>query len=163
MECGIALGSNSGDRHQHLCTAYSALRALGAITAASPIYETPPIDCPEGSGPFLNAVLTIESHHSPAALLTALREIEQHCGRPAEHAFHAPRTLDLDLLFVGTLELTAPALTIPHPRLHLRRFVLQPLASIRPALILPGQHSTIAQLLATLTDPSLPIWGHFPP
>ena len=153
MLCGVALGSNVGDRLGHLNAARKALEKLRAGENAplfSPIYETEPVDCTPGTAPYLNAVMEIEYDGEPLALFHALQEIERAQGRPTAHARNAPRTLDLDLLYAGDCILQTPELTLPHPRLTQRRFVLQPLADLRPDLILPGTQQTVFQLLAGL-------------
>ena len=153
MRCGIALGSNLGDRIAHLRAGQAALVQLHTGKAGplvSPIYETEPVDCDPGTAPYLNAVMEIEFEGAPVELFHALQKIERDLGRPAEHARNAPRTLDLDLLYAGDIALDTSELTLPHPRLAARRFVLQPLAKIRPALVLPGTQKTVAELLAGL-------------
>lgn len=150
MECAVALGSNSGDRRAHLEAAVEALRALDSALELSPVYETAPVDCPTGSGSFLNAVAIIQWLGTPEELLTALRRIESALGRPLERERNAPRTIDLDVLFAGETVSHDAALTLPHPRLHQRRFVLQPLADLRPDLLLPGFSQTVAALLAVV-------------
>jgi 2-amino-4-hydroxy-6-hydroxymethyldihydropteridine diphosphokinase len=160
MTYGIALGSNLGDRLGHL---QSAVRDLlrGAsrvrLLTAAPVYETDPVDCPEGSQNFFNTVIEIAADLDPRAMLQELHRIEGRLGRPAEHAHHAPRTVDLDLLYADQMVLNEPSLALPHPRLHLRRFVLQPLADIRPDLMLPGQERSVASLLTTLDSPESPL------
>ena len=153
MRCGIALGSNIGDRLAHLNAAREALARLHTGDDAplfSPIYETEPVDCAPGTAPYLNAVMEIESNGEPLALFHALQQIERAAGRPTDHGRNTPRTLDLDLLYAGDCTVQSPELTLPHPRLATRRFVLQPLADLRPGLILPGTQKTIAELLACL-------------
>ena len=157
MRCGIALGSNLGDRLAHLRAGQAALAKLHTGSDAplfSPIYETEPVDCAPGTAPYLNAVMEIEYAGEPIVLLLALQQIERAQGRPAEHGHNAPRTLDLDLLYAGDCTLQSAELTLPHPRLTTRRFVLQPLADLRPELTLPGTPKTVAELLAGL--PALP-------
>lgn len=148
VECGIALGSNSGDRIAHLHAALDALRTFDPALLCSPFYETVPVDCPAGSGAFLNAVAVLEWPGTPQELLDALRSIETSLGRPLERERNAPRTIDLDILYAGDCVLHTAALILPHPRLHLRRFVLQPLADLRPDLVLPGFTQSVAGLLA---------------
>ncbi len=144
--CHIALGSNLGDRAAHLQAACALLPAH----QLSAIYDTAPVDCPPGSQPFLNAVVELEWPHSAADLHALTQRIESQLGRPDERDHHAPRVIDLDLLTFGQEIIATDHLRIPHPRLHLRRFVLQPLAELAPTLLLPGHTQTIAQLLAAL-------------
>ena len=152
LECGIALGSNTGDRLAHLRTAVTAMREVDSHLEISPVYETAPVDCPDGSGAFLNAVAILTWRETPESLLHFLRGIEGRLGRPAVRARHAPRSIDLDILFAGDALVAGDELTIPHPRLHERRFVLQPLCDLRPALVLPGFARSIRKLLAALPD-----------
>jgi len=155
MRCGIALGSNLGDRLAHLRAAQVAVGLLhqspnAAPPLVSPVYETEPVDCAPGTAPYLNAVMEIEYAGEPETLLAALQQIEREMGRPADHGHNTPRTLDLDLLYAGDIVLQSDTLTLPHPRLAARRFVLQPLADIRPDLVLPGFAKTVSELLACL-------------
>jgi 2-amino-4-hydroxy-6-hydroxymethyldihydropteridine diphosphokinase len=157
MKAGIALGSNLGDRAAHLAAAKRFLSSLHAGPGAplcSVLYETEPVDCSPDTAAFLNAVVEIESPLEPLALLARLREFETQQGRALDRGRNAPRPLDLDLLYVGNTRMDTPALVLPHPRMTARRFVLQPLAEIRPDLVLPGQDLTVGQLLAAL--PSSP-------
>lgn len=152
---GIALGSNLGDRAAHLKRGIELLmqRLPGCgLNACGGIYETEPVDCAPGTQAFLNSVVEIEAMCSPQELHAHLAAVEQVLGRPAVREKNAPRTLDLDLLYAGDFVSDDPVLMVPHPRLHLRRFVLQPLADIRPDLKLPGHDRTIAQHLAALQD-----------
>ena len=157
MRAGIALGSNLGDRLANLTAGREAVLRLPDVfppVLHSRVYETEPVGTGPDAGPFLNAVMEVEFTGDPLALLAALRTIESALGRPTRHPRNAPRTLDLDILYAGDLVLHDSALILPHPRLHLRRFVLAPLNDIRPDLRLPGQSRTIAELLAHLGDPS---------
>jgi 2-amino-4-hydroxy-6-hydroxymethyldihydropteridine diphosphokinase len=163
MRCGIALGSNLGDRIAHLRAARTALASLHQGSGApllSPVYETEPVDCEPGTAPYLNAVMEIESDLDPAALLHRLQQIERSMGRPSEHLRNAPRTLDLDLLYAGEMTLQSAELTLPHPRIATRRFVLQPLADLHPDLILPGTDRPVASFLSALPlNPSVQLWA----
>ena len=153
MRCGIALGSNLGDRLAHLRQARESVLALatpGHPVLASAVYETEPVDCAPGTAPYLNAVMEIEYDGQPMILLDALQQIESEHGRPSKRPRNAPRTIDLDVLYAGNLVLSNDEIVIPHPRLHSRRFVLQPLHDIRPSLLLPGYHETVEQLLSSL-------------
>ncbi len=151
---GIALGSNLGDREENLKRGLEMLvqRIRPSSVLAGGIYETEPVDCAPGTQAFLNTVVEMEAAVSPCELHEHLQAVEQAMGRPAVRERNSPRTLDLDLLYAGDFVSGDPVLTVPHPRLHQRRFVLQPLADIRPGLVLPGQTRSIAELLVGLTD-----------
>lgn len=153
MRAGIAFGSNLGDRLANLKAAREEVSRLPQIESpllASVVYETEPVDCEPGTTKFLNAVIEIGYAGGGEELLRALRNIENAHGRPTSHARNAPRTLDLDLLYFGGVSITQPDLQLPHPRMRDRRFVLQPLAEIRPDLVLPGDSETVAELLRRL-------------
>jgi 2-amino-4-hydroxy-6-hydroxymethyldihydropteridine diphosphokinase len=149
---GIALGSNLGDRHAELDAGISFLRSLsvGNEVQESLRIETAPVDCPPGSGPFLNSVVEIavdSDLHPPRKLLEQLQDFERHRGRPSVRDINSPRPLDLDIIYYGDQIVQEPFLIIPHPHAHLRRFVLEPLSHLRPDLILPGQTKTVRELL----------------
>ncbi len=157
MRAGIALGSNLGDRMANLRAAQERVLGIGGVTgaaSASHIYETEPVNSTPESGAYLNAVIELEYAGQPIALLDGLQAIEAEFGRPSKRPRNAPRTIDLDILYVGNLVLSNQDFVIPHPRLHQRRFVLTPLADIRPDLVLPGQQQSVAALLAALQDPA---------
>jgi 2-amino-4-hydroxy-6-hydroxymethyldihydropteridine diphosphokinase len=157
MRTGIALGSNLGDRRAHLRSGRDRVLEIAGVAQpvlSSRVYETEPVGSGPEAGPYLNAVIEVEFTGQPIELLEALQQIEAAHGRPSKRPRNAPRTLDLDILYVGNLTLSNEEVVIPHPRLHQRRFVLAPLADIRPDLILPGQHEPIAALLAKLSDPA---------
>jgi 2-amino-4-hydroxy-6-hydroxymethyldihydropteridine diphosphokinase len=159
---GIALGSNLGDRLANLQRARAMLREIaspGSHMLAASIYQTEPLFCPSGSPLFYNSVVEISVDATARELLVQTQAIEKHLGRDGRHPRNAPRLADLDILYYGTEKLLDEALTLPHPRLHQRRFVLQPLAEIVPELLLPGFTQTISELLATLqsTEPPLVI------
>jgi 2-amino-4-hydroxy-6-hydroxymethyldihydropteridine diphosphokinase len=159
MRVGIALGSNLHERLHLLQAARTHLFALHEDHGpflCSRIYETEPVDCPPGSPCFLNAAIEIACTLPPLDLLARLQSIEQNLGRPREHAFHAPRTIDLDILYYDNLHFTLPELTLPHPRISERAFVLCPLADICPDRILPGWGKSIAVRLAEFPPESLP-------
>jgi 2-amino-4-hydroxy-6-hydroxymethyldihydropteridine diphosphokinase len=155
MRTGIALGSNVGNRLSHLREGFRRIRDLH--TAANPplvssIFETSPIDCAPGTNAYLNAAVEIQFDRPPTVLLDALLGIEREMGRPSKRPRNAPRTIDLDILYVGNLILNNAEIIIPHPRLSQRRFVLTPLSEIAPELIIPGQTRTIRALLGCLID-----------
>ena len=159
MRVGIALGSNLDDRLENLRAARRHLFALHEDRGpflCSRIYETEPVDCPPGSAPFLNAAIELACTLPPLDLLKKLQRIEQILGRPSNHVHHAPRTIDLDILYYDNLAFTLPELTLPHPRITERPFVLQPLADIAPTRILPGQTQTISALLEKIPHTDRP-------
>lgn len=144
----IALGSNLGDRAGHLGFAVAHLPEFLASLKVSRWYETDPV----GVGPqppFFNGAAVGETTLSPRELLEALLALERTRGRERPFA-GAPRTLDLDLLLYGDQTLNEPGLIVPHPRLRDRRFVLEPLAEIAPALVDPVSGLTVAELLNRL-------------
>jgi 2-amino-4-hydroxy-6-hydroxymethyldihydropteridine diphosphokinase len=151
MRTAVALGSNIGDRLETLGAARKAILDLANVKApivSSAVYETEPVGCEPGAGKFLNAVVEFEYRYEPARLLEQLIEIEEALGRKRDHRPNVSRTIDIDLLYCGDQRIDDERLQLPHPRLYLREFVLQPLADIRPDLILPGQKKTVRELLA---------------
>lgn len=164
---GIALGSNLGDRMAHLRAALAALREIhtpGQPLLAAPVYQTEPLHCPPGSPPFLNTVVEIAFIGGPLDLLALTQAAEVRLGREAKPERNAPRVIDIDILYLGGETLEHPALTLPHPRIGERRFVLQPLADIRPDLALPGESRTIRESLEHLVsdEPPLIVLGEIP-
>ena len=146
----VGLGANLGDAHATLRSALIALSAMPETTLiqASSIYRSVPID---SSGPdYLNAVARLETHLAPHALLIELQRIEQAHGRERPYP-NAPRTLDLDLLLYGARRIHSATLTVPHPRLHERAFVVRPLAEIAPDGQVPGM-GRVRELLAGVAD-----------
>jgi 2-amino-4-hydroxy-6-hydroxymethyldihydropteridine diphosphokinase len=155
MRTAVALGSNLGDRLKNLRAARREIFQLAGVTPpilASAIYETDPVDCEPGAPKFLNAVIEFGYDGDPLELLEQLREIESGLGRPREHARNVSRKIDIDLLYLGETEINREELQLPHPQMHLRKFVLRPLADIRPELILPRQAKTVRELLAQIDD-----------
>ncbi len=151
--CGIAVGSNLGDRLANLRQGIARLLEIAPalrLTAAAPLYETAPVDCAPDAQAFYNSVVEVESTLTPHELRELTAAVERWMGRPETREKNAPRTLDLDLLYCGNQVVNDEVLTLPHPRLTQRRFVLEPLSAIRPGLVLPGQTKTASELLATL-------------
>ena len=149
----IALGSNLGDSRAIILEAMKRLQELSSRPLLrSSLYETAPVDCPPGSPPFINAavLLTPQLHETAESLLTKLQAMEKEFGRRPKQTHNEARLLDLDLIAFGAESRSTPTLTLPHPRAHLRRFVLAPLAEIAPEHILPGQAKPVRQLLAEL-------------
>jgi 2-amino-4-hydroxy-6-hydroxymethyldihydropteridine diphosphokinase len=154
------LGSNVGDRLLMLRTAGRAVELLADFSQPvlkSSVYETEPVGCAPGTASFYNAVMEIGFFGEPDALLERLRAVEVALGRPVERPKNDPRPIDLDLLYADALVIDTEFLQLPHPRLAQRRFVLEPLAEIRPALRLPGQSLGVRELLGALPadDPPL--------
>lgn len=146
----VALGANLGDAAATVRIAMAQLDMVPRtrVTARSSLYRTQPF---EASGPdFINAVVAIDTALAPEALLDALQRLEQHAGRERPY-HHAPRTLDLDLLSHGNTVLATPRLTLPHPRMNERAFVLVPLAEIAPGRVSAEQLAAVAgQAIARL-------------
>lgn len=134
----IGLGANLGDVRAVLAAAYMQLQQLPGTRhhRCSPWFRSAPV---EASGPdYVNAVACFDTSLSPQALLEALQAIERSHGRERPYR-NAPRTLDLDLLLYGDQQIATPTLTVPHPRMHERAFVLLPLAALLPDLVIPGR------------------------
>ncbi len=134
MKVGISLGSNIGDRGAAIKTAIEALNSLhegdaSAFLKAS-LIETAPVDCAPGTPMFLNTVVELESSRDPHSLLDFCQAIERAAGRPDDREKNAPRTIDVDLLYIGDLEFKSERLELPHPRMHERDFVMNPLREI---------------------------------
>ena len=156
MRTAVALGANLGDRLENL---RAARQWIGELTDVQPpilssaIYETEPIDCEPGAAKFLNAVIEFDYEGDLIHLLKELLYIEESLGRKRGHSKNVSRTIDIDLLYCGDRRIDNERLQLPHPRMHLRKFVLQPLADFRPSLVLPNQTRTIAHLLAEFGEP----------
>lgn len=134
MKVGIGLGSNLGNRSDHLDRAVAALRLIGQNLRVSGWVESDPVDCPPGSPPFLNGAAVMDWQGEPLTLLRTLQSLEAEAGRAPEHARtrNAPRPLDLDILFIEGVVYDTKELTLPHPRLCERWFVVKPLAELVP-------------------------------
>lgn len=150
----ISIGANIGNP---VDTVLRAIDRLADLTAepilCSSLWRTAPVDCPPGTPPFVNAAVAIVPlpGETPESLLEKLLAIENDFGR-TRPGHNAPRTLDLDLIAFGAETRQSADLTLPHPRAHTRRFVLQPLAEIVPDFVIPGRNATIAKLLADLPE-----------
>jgi 2-amino-4-hydroxy-6-hydroxymethyldihydropteridine diphosphokinase len=149
----VALGANLGDPAAMLRDALHALHAVSsAPVVASSLWASTPVDCPPGSPRFVNAVARIAGRmgQTPGSLLDALQAMERGAGRRPKAVLNEPRPLDLDLLAWDALLLDTPRLVLPHPRAHLRRFVLAPWAEIAPGFVVPGTGRTVDEHLAML-------------
>lgn len=156
VEAGFSLGSNLGDRLGYLRAARDRLAAVpGArLAAQSPVYETEPVGVkPEHRHlKYLNAVVIVAADLDAAGWLERLDAIERELGRVRTDDRYAPRTADIDLIYHGDSAVDGGGLVVPHPRWMQRRFVVQPLADVRPALVLPGAGRSVREVLAALTD-----------
>ena len=145
----LGLGSNEGDRFANLRAARAALDARGVrVVASSSVYETEPQGEVTQQPDFLNACVAIETELGPEELLRECKAIERELGRASGGPRHGPRPIDVDLLLLGDLEHRSERLTLPHPELHRRRFVLEPLLELEPELELPGGGRLSAELRA---------------
>jgi 2-amino-4-hydroxy-6-hydroxymethyldihydropteridine diphosphokinase len=151
----IALGSNLGDSRQIVLDAITRLQSFsnGPVLKSS-LWQTAPVNCPPGSPRFVNAVVGVipQKGETPESLLKKLRETEIEFGRAPKKIQNEPRPLDLDLIAFGNETRNRPDFILPHPRAHLRKFVLQPLNEIAPDLVLAGQGRPVSELLAELVS-----------
>jgi 2-amino-4-hydroxy-6-hydroxymethyldihydropteridine diphosphokinase len=150
----VALGSNLGDSEEIVSRAMERLQSLSAVPLSrSSLVKTAPVDCPPGSPPFVNAVVGLKPlpNETPQSLLRKLMQLETEFGRQRGNVRNAPRPLDLDLIAFGSQRIDSPELTLPHPRAHLRRFVLEPLSEIAPDFVLPGQSKSVRELLRLMS------------
>lgn len=149
----VSLGSNLGNSRQVIASACERLAASSRKPLRrSSCWLSTPVDCPPGSPKFINAAaaLWLGPEHSPESFLLHLQQLEREFGRQPKKILNEPRPLDLDLIAYGSQTRDTESLKLPHPRAHLRRFVLQPLSELAPSLVLPGQACSIAELLAGL-------------
>jgi 2-amino-4-hydroxy-6-hydroxymethyldihydropteridine diphosphokinase len=149
----VALGSNLGDCAGNILAAFARLERLtrGSLLKSS-LWESTPVDCPPGSPNFINAAAAFEPlpGETPESLLTKLQSIEKEFGRKSKAVLNEPRPLDLDLISFQDQIRSGQDLTLPHPRAHLRRFVLEPLKELLPQLTLPGESKNVEDLLLEL-------------
>jgi len=144
----LSLGSNVGDRESHLRDAIARLNAVGHIVCASSFYETEPVEFTDQAW-FLNCAVALETTQAPEQLMAAVLNIEQEMGRHRAQD-KGPRTIDIDILLFGDAIIDSPVVTIPHPAMHQRRFVLEPLAEIAAEARHPALKKTVRELLGEL-------------
>lgn len=144
----LSLGSNIGERADHLREAIERVGAHGRVMAASSLYETEPVEVADQDW-FLNCAISLETSESPAQLMASLLSIEQQMGRRRIQK-KGPRTIDIDILLFGDTILNTLALTVPHPAMAFRRFVLKPLAEIAPEARHPVLKKSVKELLDAL-------------
>jgi 2-amino-4-hydroxy-6-hydroxymethyldihydropteridine diphosphokinase len=149
----IGVGSNLGDKRENCLNGISRLTSddHSRLVNRSPLYQTEPVDYLDQDW-FVNCVIQIETHLEPVELLKELQRIQKEAGRIQDLVRFGPRILDMDILLFDDLVLTLPDLEIPHPRTHLRRFVLKPLCDLNPELRHPVLGRTFQQLLEDLTE-----------
>ncbi|HEY5345484.1 MAG TPA: 2-amino-4-hydroxy-6-hydroxymethyldihydropteridine diphosphokinase [Verrucomicrobiae bacterium] len=151
----VALGSNLGDSRQMILDAMARLEHFSdSPILKSSLWQTSPVDCPPDSPKFVNAVVGLipKKNETPESLLKKLCDLEKEFGRAPKTIPNEPRPLDLDLVAFGNEMRNSAKLILPHPRAHLRRFVLQLLDEIVPELVLPGHGKAVSQLLAELSS-----------
>ena len=144
----LSLGSNVGDPEAQLRAAQARLSAVGRVVVASSFYETEPVEFTEQPW-FLNFVLALETSNTPQQLMTAILRIEEEMGRRRTQK-KGPRSIDIDILLFDDIIMDSTNLTIPHPALQQRRFVLEPMAEIAPEVVHPSLKKTIRELRDTL-------------
>jgi 2-amino-4-hydroxy-6-hydroxymethyldihydropteridine diphosphokinase len=149
MKSVIALGANLGEPRSQVTKAIDAIREIMKVNAVSSLYETKPFGVPDSQPNYINAVLIGETDHKPLDLMKALLAVESTLGRVRSFQ-NAARHIDIDIIDLGGLFMESDALTLPHPRAHERRFVLEPWLEIDPAAHLPGR-GPVSQLLAALS------------
>jgi len=149
----VALGSNLGDSRQRVIRAMDQLQTLSTEPVLrSSLWQTTPLNCPPDSPLFVNALVALVPFvgETPESLLAKLQAIEREFGRQPKRVHNEPRPIDLDLITFGNQTRATKDLVLPHPRAHLRRFVLQPLHEFAPDLVLPGQARAVRDLLSRL-------------
>ncbi len=148
----LGLGSNIGARRENLAAAARELSAHGVeVLASSSVYDTEPVGLVPDQPEFLNACVRIRTALEPLELLDACKEVERRVGRAVGGVRHGPRVIDVDVLLLGDVEFASERLTLPHPEVSSRRFVLVPLLELDPEMTLPGDGRRLAEALSALT------------
>ena len=149
--CALALGSNLGDSGAVFQKVCLLLQENGFnVQSVAPVIITEPVDCPPGTPDFYNSALIGTFAGKAEELLEITQGIEQTLGRPADHGFHLPRTLDLDIIIFGSETMQSPRLTLPHPRAQERMFVIEPLHEIAPDWVFPDSKKSVAEVYFSL-------------
>ena len=146
----LSLGSNLGERRHNLSEAIRRLDSIGRVLAVSSFYETEPVELTDQPS-FLNCVVALEAEIEPEQLMRALLHLEQEMGRKRIEK-KGPRSIDIDILLFGDTVIDTPELTVPHPAMAKRRFVLKPLAEIAPDVQIPTSKKTVREALAELPE-----------
>jgi 2-amino-4-hydroxy-6-hydroxymethyldihydropteridine diphosphokinase len=146
----LSLGSNIGDRENHLREAIRRLETVGRVVSVSSFYETEPVEVTDQAW-FLNCAAALETTKTPEQLMAALLEIERDMGRRRTQK-KGPRTIDIDILLIGDMVVHSAEVSIPHPAMHERRFVLEPLAEIAAEVRHPGMKKTVREMLEALPE-----------
>lgn len=144
----LSLGSNVGDRDGNLKEAIRRLQTIGSVQSVSSVYETEPVEF-TAQGWFLNCVVALETQETPGRLMAKLLDIEREMGRVRTRK-KGPRIIDIDILLFANVVVNSPEVTIPHPAMTQRRFVMEPLAEIAPAVMHPTLNKTARELLEDL-------------
>ena len=151
VNIALALGSNLGNRRDNISRAISMLESIGVKDIVSSSFKDyPPVDCPEGSGEFLNGALIGKWNRTAEELLKKCNEVEREMGRPQQREINSPRTIDIDILLFGNECICVEGLSVPHKRMLNRNFVMMPLAEIAGDWIVPGTSKSVGELAGEL-------------